>query len=168
MKLQSMLFLRWVPWAATFFLFAVTATGQVVQPRVDQQAAAPLQVTSRLVVLDVVVTDPEGKLRDDLGEGDFRITENGVPQTVISFEPPSVHPLPSGLPITSTEDLERRAPQSPINIVVLDELNTNFDAMAYARYALKKYLDAAPGQLPSPTMLMAVTFDKASVLHDYT
>jgi len=122
--------------------------------------------TTRLVVLDVVVTDHSGQLRDDLTRDDFRITEDGVPQTILNFEPPSAHPVPAGAPITSTKDLESRAPQSPVDIVVLDEMNTTFQDMAFAR--LKKYLNAQAEQMQAPTMLIAVNFDKFTVIHDYT
>jgi len=119
-------------------------------------------------VLDVVVTDHSGRVRDNLTKDDFHIAENGVPQTILNFEPPSAHVVPTGAPITSTADLEARAPQSPVDIIVLDEMNTSFQDMAFARYALKKYLNAQPHQVQAPTELIAVSFDKFTVLHDYT
>lgn len=125
-------------------------------------------VTTRLVVLDVVVTDRHGQLRNDLKREDFQVIEDGVPQTIVDFELPSSHPVPSGgPPIESTADLEARAPQAPVDVIVLDEMNTTFQDMAFARYALKKYLNAQQGT-PAPTMLIAVSFDRFTVLHDYT
>jgi VWFA-related protein len=47
-------------------------------------------------------------------------------------------------------------------------LNTTFQDMAFARYALKKYLKAQFQHAQAPTMLIAVNFDKVTVLHDYT
>jgi VWFA-related protein len=146
--------------------------GQDAKPEAAPNGPETLHVTSRLVVLDVVVTDHQGNVRTNLTKDDFHVTENGVPQTLLSFEPPSAHvvpaPGPGDLPITSTADLEKRAPQSPVNVIVLDEMNTAFTDMAFARYALKKYLNAGPGQALPPTMLAAINFNKFTVLHDYT
>jgi VWFA-related protein len=139
-----------------------------------QKAAAPaptspaFEITSRLVVLDVVATDRSGQIQNGLTRNDFNITEDGIPQTILNFEAPSVHPVPTGTPITSTADLEKRAPQSPVDVIVLDEMNTTFQDMAFARYALKKYLNAQPDVVQAPTMLIALSFDKFTVLHDYT
>jgi hypothetical protein len=88
---------------------------------------------------------------------------------LFNFEIPSAHIIPTKNDlISSTADLDKRAPQSPVNIVVLDELNTTFQDMAFARFALKKYLDSQVGAVQAPTMLIAVSFDKFTVLHDYT
>ena len=147
---------------------SLCGTAQELMQRPNPASQPELQITTRLVVLDVVVTDHSGQLRNDLTANDFHITEDGVPQTILNFEPPSSHPIPVGAPITSTKDLESRAPQSPVDIVVLDEVNTSFQNMAFARYALKKYLNAQPSTMQAPTMLIAVNFDKFTVLHDYT
>jgi VWFA-related protein len=132
------------------------------------QHTATLHVTTKLVVLDVVVTDKSGNLRNDLKKEDFQITEAGVPQTILHFEPPSVHIVPPGPPVNSTAELERRAPEAPVNVIVLDELNTRFQDMAFAESALTKYLNAQPGELQAPTMLLAVSKDRVQVVRDYT
>ena len=127
-----------------------------------------ITVTTRLVVLDVVVTDSKGNPRTDLQQSDFHITENGQPINIRTFEPPSVHTAPLAHDIESTADLGRYAPQSPVDIIVLDELNTKFEDMAYARYSVNKYLKAQPEKLTTPTMLLAVSKDSFKVLRDYT
>lgn len=155
--------------AAIALAFPIAGRGQ--QKTANETATRPysLQVQSRLVVLDVVVTDHTGATRSDLKAEDFHVTEEGVEQKIISFETPSAHIIPSqNGPISSTAELDKRAPQSPVNIVVLDELNTTFQDMAFARYALKKYLNSQAGAVQAPTMLIAVSFDKFTVLHDYT
>ena len=56
---------------------------------------ATLKVTTRIVVLDVVVTDKKGNLvHRDLTRDDFTIFEDKHPQTIRSFEPPSEHRMP--------------------------------------------------------------------------
>jgi len=154
---------------ATILVFAVApCESQETKTEATSQGTTTIQVQSRLVVLDVVVTGKGGQIRNDLKQGDFRIAEDGVPQTILHFEPPADHELPAGPSIQSTSELEKRAPQAPVTVVVLDELNTRFQDMAYARYALKKYLNAQPGQLQAPTMLVAVSSNRLQVLKDYT
>ena len=175
-KLPSRPRLFLVVLAALLSIAFLNGAAQQTKPEILPSAslaesnAAPetLQVTSRLVVLDVVVTDKAGALRNDLTKGDFQVTEAGVPQSILNFEPPSAHGVPAGPPINSTAELERQAPQAPVNVIVLDELNTRFEDMAFAQYALKKYLNAQPGQLRVPTMLLAVSLDRMLVLKDYT
>ncbi len=144
--------------------------GRTQQTERSAPATEPLtlHVVSQLVVLDVVVTDKSGQLRNDLKKSDFTITEDGVAQTIRDFEPPELHRVPAKAAINSTSDLERVAPGAPVTIVVLDELNTTFQNMAYARYALKKYLNAQPSSLQAPTMLIAVSKGHFQVLKDYT
>jgi hypothetical protein len=114
---------------------AQTAHAQATPPAPPPQTGGTttLTVTTRLVVLDVVVTDNKGVPRDNLRKEDVHITENGVPVTISTFEPPSVHVPPPLHQVESTADLENYAPQSPVDIIVMDELNTKFEDMAYAR-----------------------------------
>jgi VWFA-related protein len=114
------------------------------------------------------VTDKSGALRDDLKQNDFQVTEDGVPQQILHFEPPAAHALPPGPAITSTAQLQQQAPQAPVNVIVLDELNTRFEDMAFARYELQKYLNAQPGALGAPTELLAISPNRMLVLKDYT
>jgi VWFA-related protein len=160
---------RHLIFATSLALLCRHGLSQEMKQDAAQTPVATLHATTRLVVLDIVVTDRSGQVRNDLRREDFHVAEDGVPQTILSFEPPSAHPVPSGgPPITSTADLEKRAPQSPVDIIVLDEMNTAFTDMAFARYALKKYLNAQPQQVQAPTELIAVSFDKFTVLKDYT
>jgi hypothetical protein len=118
---------------------------QEAKPAASESAPFTLQVSSREVILDVVVMDRPGNLHNDLTRENFHITEDGIAKRIDGFEPPSAHMIPTaGMTIRSTADLESRASQSPVNIIVLDELNTSFQDMAFARHALKKYLNAQP------------------------
>lgn len=122
---------------------------------------------SRLVVLDVVVTDKSGQLVEDLRQDDFTIHEDKQPQKIFSFEAPAQHHLAQNVEINSTADLAK-APEAPVTLLVLDELNTSFEDMSYAREQLKKYLNQQPETLPEPTALFAATNTGFDVLGDYT
>ncbi|HEY1647291.1 MAG TPA: VWA domain-containing protein [Terracidiphilus sp.] len=155
---------------ALLFCLPICSGAQEPNGATTPEGVPVIKATSRLVVLDLVVTDGTGQLRNKLNRDDFRITEDGAPQTISSFEKPSDHPVPSGAMINSTNDLEHLAPDAPVNIIVLDEINTGFQDMAFARYALTKYLNAQPEQISAPTLLVAVNFDKTglTVIRDYT
>src|ERR1700750_1437335 len=52
-----------------------------------QQDDEPIHIESNLVVLNVGVADQKGKAVTDLARGDFTVYENGVKQSIVSFEP---------------------------------------------------------------------------------
>src|ERR1700686_3218620 len=122
-----------------------TPAGQPVPRPNDAQATKDnngtftIRQTARLVVLDMVVTDAKGNIVTDLKRDDFHVTELNEPQTILNFEEAGSHLLKPEININSTADLDRVAPRAPVNIILLDEFNTHFEDMAFARYSLKKY-----------------------------
>jgi len=174
----------------TLILFALTNSAFTQQLPKEQQTAAStqnssdrklepdgkasaytLRVNSRLVVLDVVVTDKLGNIVNNLKADDFRIYEDKVFQPIRSFEvSPSSQPASTAQPLTinSTAELDRQEPNAPVSIIVLDEINTKFTDEAFTRYSLKKYLATQGNTLVQPTMLIAVNLDHLIVLRDYT
>ncbi len=133
-----------------------------------QTATNTIRATARLVILDAVVVDPKGNPVTDLTKEQFHIQEDGDSQTLINFTPPGQFSPPAEATIDSTADLDRLAPRAPVNIILLDEFNTLFEDMAFARYSLQKFLKAQPDKLDTPTMLVSVSLEKFEVLHDYT
>jgi VWFA-related protein len=147
---------------------AASTPSPASNPGQPQQPVFTIQRTARLVVLDLVVVDSKGNIIRDLKREDFHVEEAGEPQTILNFEMAGAHaPAPDTI-IDSTADLDRLAPRAPVNIVLLDEFNTRFEDMAFARYSLKKYLEKQPDKLVTPTMLVAVDLQHFTVLHDYT
>jgi VWFA-related protein len=136
------------------------------------EAGAPgtftIQSTARLVILDMVVVDAHDNPVKDLKLEEIHIQEASEPQTILNFDPAGAHTPAPDVSIESTADLDRVASRAPVNIILLDEFNTRFEDMAFARYSLKKYLDLQPGRLETPTMLVAVSLTKFDVLRDYT
>ncbi len=138
------------------------------QPVKDANGVYTIRRSSRLVILDVVVTDARGNVVTDLKKDDFAVSEAKEPQTILNFEEAGSHVLSPTLTINSTAELDRQAPRAPVNIILLDEFNTRFEDMAFARYSLKKFLEKQPEKLDTPTMLVAVNLQHFSVLRDYT
>jgi VWFA-related protein len=139
-------------------------------PGVPQETTT-LHVASRLVVLDVVVLDKNGKFVPNLDRSQFTVTEDKVPQVIRNFDPPSGHEMPPGFAgkmlVQSSADLPKIG-SAPVNILVFDEVNTPFHQLAYARQMMERYLKRMPDVLPVPTMFLAAGAKKIAVLHDFT
>jgi VWFA-related protein len=145
----------------------------------QQQNSSPIttiRVNTNLVVIDVVVSDSQGNPIHGLKPTDFTLTENSKPQTVRHFEehtpsPASdtqVEPAPKLPPGLFTN--KSAAPvNGPVNILLLDYLNTPLTSQPYARKQLLEYLNKAPagtriaifGLTTKLSMLQGFTSDMA-------
>jgi len=141
----------------------------------DAPHTATLTVTARLVVLDLVVRDKNGKPVTDLTAKDFRVFEDGVPQPIHSFEPPSAHALPAAATAASTAIdtvFDPAQPgnfgQSAVTVLVLDQLNTHFADSSFARRSLRDYLLKQPELLAQPTSLLTIYEHNFEQLHGFT
>jgi VWFA-related protein len=138
-------------------------------PQPDASGIYTIRRYASLVVLDVVVHDAKGNIVTDLKRNEFHVTEAKEDQNILNFEETGSHlPDVSAVAINSTQDLDKTAPRAPVNILLLDEFNTRFEDMAFARYSLKKFLEKQPDRLTTPTMLLSVSLEKFTVVHDYT
>ena len=138
--------------------------GQNEQP----SPTATLQVQAQEVVLDVIVKDHSGNLVDGLSKDDFSIFEDGERQRIRSLQQPSSHRSALGTEhVRSSADLSKAA-GAPVDILVLDELNTPFADMSFARDEMVAWLKRQPLILGAPTLLLVANDRTLSVLHDYT
>lgn len=151
---------------------------------VAQQSSAPqqeapsvtLHANTRLVILDVVVTDKKGVPVRNLSQSDFTIVEDGQEQPIATFEPPGQHTPPPVEGIAkgtiATNNSERpevtTTTSSALTILVLDELDTMPSDEAFARREIRKFLHTRGPRLPEPTALMALEEKRLELLHDYT
>jgi VWFA-related protein len=138
---------------------------------IPQSDTTTLHVASRLVVLDVVVIDRNGKFVPNLDRSQFTVTEDKVPQTIRNFDSPDGHEMPPGsadkMVVQNSADLPKIG-NAPVNILVFDEVNTPFMQLAYSRQMMERYLKRMPEVLPVPTLFLAAGSKKIAVLHDYT
>jgi VWFA-related protein len=110
-----------------------------------------IQVTSRLVFLDVTVLDKKGRpVVTGLTKDDFTITEDKRPQAIFSFEGPQTHTVNA---LAGDDDPDEKA---PLTIFVLDLLNSSFEDFAFIRYSVRKFLAAQPPLLNSPAEMMVI------------
>ncbi|HZQ96798.1 MAG TPA: VWA domain-containing protein [Candidatus Sulfotelmatobacter sp.] len=110
-----------------------------------------VRVSSRLVLVDAVVTDKSGQRITGLTKDDFTILENGKPQKIsaFSFETPEApSPRPALPPNVYTNRPEYDMPKGPLTILLLDGLNTAVADQGFARSQMLKYLGSQlqPGQ----------------------
>lgn len=162
--------MRWIARALSACVISLAATTALAQAGgQSENPVSTLHVTSRLVVLDVRVVDTKGKFVSGLKPEDFLILEDKTPQHIRNFEGPASHTMPSTgeMLVNSTADLAKIG-SAPVNVLVVDELNTAFGDSARAQQAVKKFLEAQPEILPVPTLFLAVGARKVSVLHDFT
>ena len=119
------------------------------QPPAEAPIQAPaIKVEARVVVVDVVVTDKQGQGAAGLRKEDFRVTEDGGPETISSFEehqrvatreiklPPMPPNVFTNFPTTQSAD--------SVNILLLDLLNTQPQNQSFVRQQVAKYLAAVP------------------------
>jgi len=144
--------LRLLLLCAAGFVLAAPATAQTAAPGAPADTT-DLHARTQLVVLDVVVEDGNGQPVKGLKSEDFRVTEDKAPQEIRNFEEfsapltsagaPQMPKLPPGI----FTDYSPFATGGPLNILLLDALNTPLKDQNYVRAQLQQYVKhAQPGQ----------------------
>jgi VWFA-related protein len=126
-------------------LAAPAQTPQTTQP------VPTLKAHTQLVIVDVVVTDSHQNPVHNLKATDFTLLENKDPQQIKAFEehtalsdakPQAIPPMPPGIFTNWTPT----PPNSAVNILLLDTLNTPLQDQSFVHDQLKKYLNSSkPG-----------------------
>jgi VWFA-related protein len=120
------------------------------------------------VLVDVVVTDKQGKAVTGLHPEDFVLEENGKQQKVATFATPSENnAAPPALPpgVYSNRP-EYRSPGRPITVLLLDAINTPFKDQAYARLQMLKFVQQ--NFKPNDRMGIFTLTGPLNVLQDFT
>src|ERR1700722_12690299 len=114
-----------------------------------QTATAPtLRTGTQIVVVDVSVTDSHGNAVHNLKQSDFAVLEGGSAQAVTHFEE---HAAPSAVELAKLPVMPKLEPNtytnftvvpenSPINVLLIDNLNTPIDAQASTKRQLISFL----------------------------
>ena len=136
---------------AAHFLFTQFLCAQDATPSAQGPEAGNLVFKSTVnrVVLDVVVTDSNGRPVHGLTQKDFSLAEDGRPQQVLSFD---VHNLESQsdfaklppLPANTFVNIPPAAEHGPLYVLLLDLVNTEMMDEPYARAQLEKFITAKP------------------------
>jgi VWFA-related protein len=122
----------------SIWLVLALATSSLVGAQAPQTPAPvppTIRVTTHMVLVDVVVTDKQGKAVPNLHAEDFTLEENGKTQKIASVASPAEKfPTAAALPpgIYSNRP-QYRTSGGPITLMLLDGLNTPFTDQSYAR-----------------------------------
>jgi VWFA-related protein len=114
----------------------------------DANGRLVFKANARIVVLDVVVAGRDGKPIQGLRKEDFSISEDGHPQTILSFDEHAAGdampaPLPSFPPNIFT-NIPRVKPVDSVTVLLLDALNTPIENQSFVRAQMLRYLKTAP------------------------
>jgi VWFA-related protein len=151
---------RFVPF---FALAAVSGLGQTAQPAPPAPArsapslnapapVATIKARAQLVILDVVVTNSHHQAVHNLKAADFSVLENNAPQQITSFEEHAAIPPVQAAKIARMPTLPRgiftnftpTPPDSAVNVLLLDSLNTQMKDQAYVREQVLDFLKNTP------------------------
>jgi VWFA-related protein len=134
-------------------------------PRVSE----PLRTNTRLVVVDVVVTNSKGQPVSDLKAEDFALLEAGKPQTISGFSfQHSGGPSAAAHAVQLPPNVVSNAPQyksNSLNVVLFDALNGELTSQAYAKDQLAKFFSTATLDRP---VAIFVLERQLKLLHDFT
>jgi VWFA-related protein len=133
-----------------------------------------IRATTRVVMVDAIVTDAKGQPVSGLGNSDFTILEDGKPQKISFFSHESTNekdkktgpPLPKLRPGVFTNRPEYHNTSGPLVIVLMDGLNTPPGQRMYARQQILKYLGDL--KLDGPGTAILALGNDLSVLQDFT
>jgi VWFA-related protein len=126
---------------------------QAPKPSQSEQTPAStglvLKSVVRRVVLDVVVTDSQGKPVRGLSQQDFSLAEDGKPQRILSFDtynfdsPAEAFPTPV-LPANTFVNVPHIPERGPLYVLLYDMLNTTTDDQMFAHQQLVKFVNSKP------------------------
>jgi VWFA-related protein len=124
MNCRRVCYLVW-PLAAMFAIAPLHSQA----PAPNASATAPtIKVETRVVLVDVVVTNHKGETIPDLRQEDFYIEEDGKPQTLSAFDEHSRHNAPPvnlpNLPPNVYTNVQAVKPSDSVNVLLIDTLNT--------------------------------------------
>jgi VWFA-related protein len=140
----------------SFCAIALTAilVAMPLSPQTNQPAAtapeATLHITSRAVLVDVLVTDRNGAPVRGLKQSAFTVDEQGKPQTISFFEEHTGTPGPPKeipkLPPNVFSNFSPYPDPPVVNVLLLDSLNTRMESQQVVhKQALKFLKSAKPG-----------------------
>jgi len=115
---------------------------------VSDSSIPTLHVTTREIVVDVMVTDDKGNPVHGLKQSDFSMEENGKPQSIRSFrefgtEAQPVEPAPR-LPQGVYTNSQSTPATGPVNILLLDALHGDSLSIVRGLQAAVDYVTAMP------------------------
>lgn len=140
----------------TFSLYSISAQTPETVPEAGNDVVV---INTRLIQIDAVVTDENGKQVSDLKPQDFEIFQNGQKQNITNFSYVSVIPSSAAVGSISAAKDSKLLPPVPVKLkpgqvrrtiaLVVDDLGLSPTSMVNVRKGLKKFVDEQmlPGDL---------------------
>ena len=151
---------------------AVSTTSASEQPQHPDIPTPTFRSTTRLVQVDVVVTDKAGNPITGLKQEDFTVFQDGKPQPVRAFEAHVLTPearktrvVPT-LPANTYTNLPDSIQDQSWTIVLYDQLNTPTSDQQVARQQLVKLLKTLPAG--TPVALFMLGQQRLELLHGFS
>jgi VWFA-related protein len=154
LKLKSSLFLILL---TSILIVGQTPQAQKPSQRDDEEV---VRITTNLVQVDAVVTDKKGNVVTDLRPDEFKIFEDGKPQSITNFSYVRLTEQLATPPLESKVTTERSTPAVPpvplrpdqvrrTIALIVDDLGLSFESTDVVRHSLRKYVDqqVQPGDL---------------------
>ena len=163
---------RWLSIFLCLLLAIISSPLPAQSPQeAEQVAGLSIRVSSRLVLVDVVVTDKHGQPVLGLKPTDFTVTEKGKPQKISVFTPPnqpSANPPARTLaPGVYSNRPEYRAPGGrPPTVILLDAANTPLAEQTNARTQMLKWV--IDEYRPGDRVAIFALSSKLVLLSDFT
>ncbi|HEY2360226.1 MAG TPA: VWA domain-containing protein [Candidatus Angelobacter sp.] len=136
------------------------------------QNVPSVKVTTRLVIVDVVAHDKKGHAITDLEAADLRILEDGKEQPIGSFifqrgfQPvETAAQEAAALPANMVSNARKYPPNTALNVILLDSLNSNLLNQAYVRTEMVKFLEKLPQGQPVAIFTLG---RKLHIVQDFT
>lgn len=151
-------------------LFSIPHLAQTIQTQ--DESAARIKKTIRLVEVDVIAKDKKGRPVTGLTVSDFILKDNGHPETIAVF---SAHSVSQSAPQNTSAGLTqpnfahtfsniRPADSAPV-VILMDLLNTPFDNQLAMKTAVAASLRASASQTPVALLTLA---DNLTLISDFT
>ncbi len=131
--------------------------GQSTQTTSPSDTSSPAASRIAAINLDVGVS-LQDEPANGLSQHDFKVLDDGQPQTIVSF---------SAADQVRERSCNLRA-QRPHTILLLDDLNAGILDKRFFRHALITWLKQNHGVLSQPTMLLALSTHGIAQINDYT
>jgi VWFA-related protein len=162
--------MRWMKLCASLAMIVYLSFNAWAQASQSNSNLPPptIRVTTHMVLVDVVVTDKQGKPIAGLHPEDFVLEENGKPQKIASLLTPSeiTPPAPQLPPGIYSNRAQYRSSGGPITVILLDALNTPFTDQAYARRQMLAFVKEQ--YQPGDRIAIFTLTGQLNVLQDFT
>ena len=150
-------------------LFASAVYGQQKPAAPPADSVPTFRAQTRVVLVDVIVTDSKNQFIPDLKAEDFTVKEDGKPQRVSGFNlyryqaPRALPPL--RLPPNQYTNFTQQEPGGAVTILMLDVLNTPTLAQINARKAMVEFLRRLP---PGQRVGLFILSDRPRLIQGFT